>query len=687
MLISVAWLRELVAIDAEPAAIAKALTSRGLTVDAVTDTGGDTVLDVDVPTNRPDALGHRGIAREVAAAFGRRLHPPRSVPRATGAHVEKEIDVVVDDPSLCGRYTARIVRGVTVGPSPEAVVSRLAACGLRSINNVVDISNLVMLELGQPVHFFDLARLSGRTIRVRSAAKGDRLTTLDGVRHDLEPGMVVIADGSGPIALGGVMGGASTEILPETKDVLIEAAWFSPSAVRRTARGLGIATDASHRFERGCDPEAPPAAQDLACHWLSELAGGRTAPGTIDRRPHPAKPPRLTVRLARVAALLGYRPDPAEAVAALAALELAPSRVGDSIAITVPPWRVDLQREADLVEEIGRSLGYDRVPAALPSTAPRGSASPPPPIEDAARERLAARGFHEAINYAMVGAGEDDRFVPPGAPAPVPLDNPISASLSVLRRSLLPGLVRFADQNARRGVPELRLFEVGRIFLGREPGAFPEERLRAGFVWVGAATPPHWSAPPRPADPYDAAGLVEDVLALSSVRGWRRERAVLAALHPGQSIAWRDAEGRPIAWCGALHPAIAGSLAFSAPPLVGEIDLSALGADLRGPVTASPIGNLPAASRDLSLVLDRTTEAGAVVEALARVPSQAPATFAWIDRYEGPGLAAGEVSMTLRVILQPRERTLLDAETESYRQALIAALSAVEGARLRRTEA
>jgi len=171
------------------------------------------------------------------------------------------------------------------------------------------------------------------------------------------------------------------------------------------------------------------------------------------------------------------------------------------------------------------------------------------------------------------------------------------------------------------------------------------------------------------------------------VRGWRRERAVLAALHPGQSIAWRDAEGRPIAWCGALHPAIAGSLAFSAPPLVGEIDLSALGADLRGPVTASPIGNLPAASRDLSLVLDRTTEAGAVVEALARVPSPAPATFAWIDRYEGPGLAAGEVSMTLRVILQPRERTLLDAETESYRQALIAALSAVEGARLRRTEA
>ncbi|HJQ99833.1 MAG TPA: phenylalanine--tRNA ligase subunit beta, partial [Candidatus Polarisedimenticolaceae bacterium] len=563
-----------------------------------------------------------------------------------------------------------------------------AACGLRSINNVVDASNLVMLELGQPVHFFDLARWTGSSIGVRAARAGERLTTLDGVERDLQPGMVVITDGSGPVALGGVMGGAATEIREATKDVLIEAAWFVPAAVRRTARGLGLVTDASQRFERGADPEAPPLAQDLAALWLSDLAGGRPAPGTIDRRARSFEPKHLTVRLARAATLLGYRPDPQESVSALASIELAPQRDGDTIAVTVPSWRVDLAREADVVEEIGRALGYDKVPTALPASAPRASAAPPPPIEDAVRDRLASRGFHETIQYAMIAPGEDDAFVAPGASPPIPLENPISASLAVLRRSLLPGLIRSADQNVRRGIADVRLFEVGRVFLGARAGGFPDEPLRAGFVWEGASAPPHWSTPTRPADAYDAGGLVEDVLALAASSGpFRRERASLGALHPGQSIVWRDPAGRAVAWCGALHPALSGTLAFPAPPLVGEIDLSALGPALPGPVTARPVPNLPAASRDLSLVLDRRTSASAVVDALSRVPSPAPASFAWLDRYEGPGLGPDEVSMTLRVILQPRERTLLDAETETYRQALIAALSAVEGARLRRTEA
>jgi phenylalanyl-tRNA synthetase beta chain len=681
VLISIAWLRELVAVDAEPRAIAAALTARGLTVDAVTAAGDDTVLDIDVPANRPDALGHRGVAREVAAAFGRKLEPARSAPEASGDSVPG-LDVTIDDASLCGRYTARIVRGVAVGPSPPWVVKRLEACGLRSINSVVDVSNLVMLELGQPVHFFDLARLTGTSIGVRAARAGERVTTLDGVERSLGPGMVVITDGSGPIALGGVMGGAATEIRPETADVLIEAAWFAPGAVRRTARGLGIVTDASQRFERGADPEAPSAAQDLAALWLSELASGRMAPGTIDRRPAAPDTTRLTVRLARAATLLGYAPGAEESVAALAALELSPERRGDVISVTVPSWRVDLQREPDVVEEIGRSLGYDRVPTAMPASAPRASSSPPPPIEDAARDRLASRGFHEAITYAMIGSDEDAPFVLAGSPPPIPLENPISSALSLLRRSLLPGLLRAADQNVRRGTADVRLFEVGRVFLG------PDEPLRAGFVWAGGAAPAHWSAPQREADPYDAAGLVEDVLTLSARPGpWRRERAAIPALHPGQSIVWRDAAGTPVAWCGTLHPSLEGALAFGVAPLLGEIDLTGLGRDLPPPVVAQPIANLPAASRDLSLVLDRATPAGAVIEALAGVPSPAPATFRWIDRYEGPGLAKDEVSMTLRVILQPRERTLLDAETEAYRQALIAALSAVEGARLRRTEA
>ena len=688
MLISVAWLRELVAVDADPATIATALTARGLTVDAVTKAGGDVVLDLDVPANRPDALGHLGVAREVAAAFSRPLRPPRAAPPASGAPAEGAVLVAIDDPSLCGRYTARIVRGITVSPSPAWVVERLAACGLRSINNVVDASNLVLLELGQPVHFFDLAKVAGPEIRVRAAREGERLVTLDGIERRLAPGMIVIADARGPAALGGIMGGAGSEITEGTRDVLIEAAWFTPPAVRRTARALGLVTDASQRFERGCDPEAPSAAQDLSCRLLVEIAGGVAAPGMIERRPVARTPVRLDVRFARAATLLGYRPDPSEAEAALAAIELAPVRAPDRISVTVPSWRVDLQREEDVVEEIGRALGYDRVPTALPPSAPRATAHAPAPIEDAARDRLASRGFHEAVSYAMIGPGDDDPFIPEATPPPIPIINPISASLSLLRRSILPGLVRAADQNQRRGLENVRLFEIGRVFLARREGALPDEPLRLGFVWAGAADPPHWSVPTRAADPYDAAGLVEDTLALAlGPLRLTRERAALPALHPGRSILWRLPDGRPIGWCGALHPAVATRLGLAAPPLAAEIDLDLLGTEGPGPVVARAVPHLPAAWRDLSLVLDRGAAAGAVVDALARVPSPAPATFSWIDRYEGKGLAEGEVAMTLRVILQPLERTLLDAETEGYRQALIGALATVEGAHLRRTDA
>jgi phenylalanyl-tRNA synthetase beta chain len=688
VLISVAWLRELVAVDAEPAAIAAALTARGLTVDAVADVRGDVVLDLDVPANRPDALGHLGVAREVGAAFLRPLRPGRGATTGAGSPAEGAVRVTVEDPALCGRYTARIVRGVTVGPSPSWVVERLAACGLRSINNVVDASNLVLLELGQPVHFFDLAKVAGPEIRVRAAREGETLVTLDGVERRLGTGMIVIADGRGPAALGGVMGGAASEIADATRDVLIEAAWFTPSAVRRTSRTLGLVTDASQRFERGCDPEAPTAAQDLSCRLLVELAGGQAAPGMVERRPVPARAARLPVRLARAATLLGYRPDPAEAEAVLAAIGLDPAREGDRISVAVPSWRVDLQREEDVVEEIGRALGYDRVPTAIPREAPRASAHPPAPIEDATRDRLASRGFHEAVNYAMIAPGDDDAFVLPSSPDPIPIVNPISASLSLLRRSILPGLLRSADQNARRGAADVRLFEVGRVFLGRREGHLPDEPLRLGFVWAGSADPAHWSAPPRPADPYDAAGLVEDAMALhGGTLRWKRERAALPALHPGRSILWRGTDGTPLAWCGALHPSLAGALGLASTPLVGEIDLEALGTGSRAPVAARAVPHLPAATRDLSLVLDRKAAAGAIVEALSRVPAPAPATFTWIDRYEGPGLSEGEVAMTLRVILQPLERTLLDAETEGYRQALIGALATVDGARLRRTDA
>ena len=689
MLISYAWLQSLVPVSAAAPEVARRLTSRGLTVDSVATNDGDTIFELDVPANRPDALGHLGVAREVAAAFGLALTPRGGAPPGTGPDVASSVTVTIQAPGLCRRYTARLVRGVTVGPSPAWVVARLAACGIRSINNVVDASNLVMLELGQPVHVFDLATIAGAQIRVRLATQGERLMTLDGVLRTLDPSMLVIADAKRPIGLAGVIGGADTEIRETTKDVLIEAAWFSPGSVRKTGRALSLSTDASQRFERGCDPEAPPAAQELAAGLLATLAGGKPAPGMIDAR-HGAPAPRtLSVRLSRAAGLLGFAPSAQEAEGALAALALTPRAKGDLFEVTVPSWRVDLEREADLVEEIGRHLGYDRIPAAIPHGAPvdsdplGGSR-----VEEAVRDRMCALGFHEAFSYAMIGAGEDDPFLPEGAPAPLALTNPIAETLGLLRRSLLPGLLRAADQNLRRGSGDVRLFEVGGVFAARGAGELPHEPSHAGFAWSGSATPPHWSGSARTADSWDAAGLIEDVLAVAcGDRAFTREKAALPGLHPGKSVLWRDGAGRPVGWCGPVHPELAVRLGLQAELLLGEADLTAAAAVPAAPAAYRSISRLPGTSRDLSLVLAPGTLAGAVVAALAKVVSPAPVELAWIDRYSGPPLNDGEVAMTLRVMLQPLDRTLTDGEAEGYRAALVAALDSVPGARLRRMDA
>lgn len=687
MLISLPWLRELVPSEATTEEIARALTARGLTVDAVLD---EVSLDLDVPANRPDCLGHKGVARELAAALGVSVARRGGVvtfkggPRAT---VEASVRVEVSAPELCGRYTAGIVHDVTVGPSPDWVVARLAECGLRSIDNVVDASNLVMLELGQPVHFFDLARLAGPAIVVRRARAGERLVTLDGVPRTLSADELVIADAERAVALAGVMGGAETEIAASTRTVLVEAAWFSPAAVRRTARRQALTTDASQRFARGTDPEAPAEAQFLAGVLLNRLAGGVPARGLLDLRA--AAPPRrtITVRLARAETLLGFAPDPEEATRALEAIGLAPTPSPGGLEITVPSWRVDVEREADVVEEIGRALGYDRVPSRTPPSAPRETVSPPPPAEETARDRLAALGFRETMSYAMIAAGEDDPFVGPGAPAAMPILNPIASTLTHLRRSLLPGLLRVTDLNVRHGLDEVRAFEVGRTFRARAAGALPTEPLHAGFAWCGAATPRHWSAPARAVDLNDAAGIVEDLLA-TVTRGaaFARERGHLAGLHPGRSICWRDGSGAAVAWCGLPHPELAAALEAKHHVLLGEVDLDRAAAAATPAAAYRPVPRVPAVARDLSIVLSAGRAAGEILAALSRVDAPAPASFSWIDRYEGAPLGPGEVAMTLRVILTPLERTLTDAETEAFRRSLLDALEAVPGARLRRID-
>ncbi|MBZ5639435.1 MAG: phenylalanine--tRNA ligase subunit beta [Acidobacteriia bacterium] len=686
MLVSLKWLGEICDLSGiDPPAVAAALTARGLTVDATLEGAAGVVLDVDVPANRPDCLGHLGLAREAAAAFGRSLLPRRRVSREDGEPLTSLLRLAVDDSDLCPRYTARAIRDVRVGPSPPWVRVRLEACGIRSINNVVDASNLVLLELGHPIHVFDLSRVGGGEIRVRRAAPGEKLTTLDGIERSLGPEMLVIADAGHPIALAGIIGGLESEIAPSTRDVLIEAAYFLPGSVRRTARRLGVSTDASQRFERGADPEGVVEAQETAVRLLLELAGGAPAAGMIDVRAEPSAARHLVLRPERVRRLLGFDPGRPAIRDALVALGLAPRDVEEGgLAVRPPSWRVDLDREEDLVEEVARQIGYDRIPAPPGAAAAPSRGADREAAEERCRTLLAHLGFHEAFNYSMNAADEDVPFVSGGSPPALAISNPIAETLTRLRRSLMPGLLRSADLNLRRGAADVRLFEIGHVFLPRDMAGFPDEPSRVAIAWVGARSPRHWSGPSESVDFPDAAGIVDAIIgALRPDLPSERAPAGLCGLHPGRSTAWTGEAGDAFAWCGEVHPDHARALGLPPRVFVAEVDLSHLVGPSEGRRRAVPLPRVPAVTRDLSLVLGTGTSWIRLLAELRKVGAPAPVRFEALDRYQGAPLAAGEVSVTVRVILQPLERTLTDVETEAYRKALVEAAESGLRARLR----
>lgn len=677
MLFSLAWLRELCPTDRDARSVADALTARGLTVDSVAARGTDHVLDLDIPANRPDCLGHLGVAREISAAFGVPLASEIPAAGFSGRAAGQDVRVDIEDPKLCSRYTAGVVRSVRVGPSPDWVVQRLEICGLRTVNNAVDVSNLVLLQLGQPIHLFDMDKLATderdrKWIRVRAARHEEPLRTLDGVERRLETSMPVIADALHAVALAGVMGGAETEIGPQTRSVLVEAARFDPRAIRSTSRRLGLRTDASFRFERGGDPAAPLAAQSLAARLLVDLAGGRPAPDIVDVYPAPKPARELTLRSSELERLLGFRPTDAEAREALERLHLSPEDTGDGgWRVTVPSWRNDLDREADLVEEVARHLGYDRIPAEIGFDASISTAaSRDDPVEEHSRDILTRLGFHEALGYSMIASGEDDRFVEGQSTVALKLINPIAEPLTQLRRSILPGLVRAVDRNLRRGNRNVRLFEVGRVFHSRDPQVAPDELLRLGLAWSGAGAPSHWSRPDREVDLYDLLGVGEQLLArLQPGSSWTRQAGAPAAFHPGQCARWVGTDGAPVAWGGAVHPEIRRELTEAVYLL--ELELSAFSERTLEIARFRQLPRVPGVVRDLALVLGRDVTFDRVLETLAGVEPPAPVRFDAIDRYEGEPLEKGQISLTVRVTLQPLEKTLTDRESESYRRALL----------------
>ena len=635
----------------------------------------DTVLEIGITPNRGDCLSMLGIAREVAALTGARLRARKPAFREETTAARTLAEVAVEAADLCPRYCARVVRDVAVGPAPARMRTRLAMVGLRPINNVVDATNYVMLELGQPLHAFDRSLLQEGRIVVRRAGAATRFATLDGAVHELVPDDLVIADGRGPVALAGIMGGANSEIREGTTEVLLESAFFTPATVRRTARRLGVSTESSYRFERGVDPSGTAAALDRLAELLVVSAGGRVARGVVERRARTrwvGRPIRL--RAERANALLGTALSPARMGRALTALGAQVQTAGRSVLRVVPPaHRFDLQEEIDLVEEVARLTGYDAVAATIPAVAAgeareddgRGR-------ERSVREALRAVGLDEMVTLAMV-APEDNRDYPGLAAAgerAVALANPLSSEAAEMRRSLIPGLLRALAENRRQGEPVVAGFTLGRVYGARAEGYV--ERTQVAIVVAGTWPPPAIGAQARAADFADVKGALESLCRALHVEGVRWEVAGAEAghLHPGKAARMVVA-GTVFGVAGALHPDRSERLGLDVEPWLAELDLQNLVQYCPRRVIFRPLPRFPAVQRDVAVVVDAGFQAQQVLDAIDELAQPLLEEVRVFDQYTGEPIPPGKKSLAYAVSYRAPDRTLTDDEVNALHQGLV----------------
>ncbi|MBI5529655.1 MAG: phenylalanine--tRNA ligase subunit beta [Deltaproteobacteria bacterium] len=644
---------------------------------------GACVLDVNVTPNRGDCLCHVGIAREVAAIFGLPLKTPSPALTEAEESASAAISVSVRDAAGCPRYLARVLRDVTVGPSPGWLVRRLAAAGVRAINNVVDATNYVMLELGHPMHAFDSRRIRGGTIVVRRAGEGERIIAIDGVERGLRPEDLVIADGEGPVAVAGVMGGERSGIGGDTKDVVLECASFEPRGVRRTSSRLGLSSESSYRFERGVDPAGLERAVDRCAELIVASCGGRVLKGRVAGGG--PVPPRRTVRLrpARLAAVAGATIPAGDALRILAALGVEKTEGdADSIEFSVPTARPDLVLEEDLIEEVLRLWGYDRVTPTLPAN--REFCAPERAGRDlcaAVRASMTAAGFQEIISYSFVAPGSLDVLGIPGRP--LPIRNPLSDEQSVMRMSLLPGILSAASHNVRRRQKSLRLFELGRVFVPVAGAALPDEPIRLAGIVLGRREERSWTHPETDADFYDVKGAVESLCAALKAGPLALGRDGLPAhLHPGRG-ATVNIGGIPAGSLGQLHPGISAKHDLPEAAFVFDLLVDALTRASAGAGAFRPYADFPGVERDMAFLVDNSVPAGDLTAEIAAMRIAEVEGARVFDVYTGPQVGEGRKNVAIGICYRAADRTLTDAEVDAIHARIVAELNERFGGRLR----
>jgi phenylalanyl-tRNA synthetase beta chain len=654
----------------------------------------DEVIEIEITPNRPDAMGVYGVARDLHAVTAAPLAEDPTAADAEPSGSDSASDhasVEIEDADICLRFTARVFEDVTIGPSPLWLKQRLMAAGQRPISNVVDITNYVMLTCGQPLHAFDLDEVRGSRIVVRRAREGEKMTTLDGIERTFTSEAALVCDADGPSGIAGIMGGQISEVSDRTTRVLMEAAtWVGPN-IMRTSKALGLRTEASARFEKQLHPELALAAQRLAAKLMMELCGARLVPGTLDAYPRPAEPREVSLRVERLERLLGERVPDDDVTAILDRLGFAPRADDGRVSVTVPPWRdSDVQREVDLIEEVARIHGLDKLPTTLPAREHTvGRLTPAQRLRRRLEDVLRDRGLHECIAYSFVAPGTLAKIRAFTGSDPLKIDNPLSEDLSAMRPLLLPGLLDAARHNTAHGNAGVALFESAHVYRAAGPleqpgggspgGKLPADENHQLGVLMTRALPATWRSPERDADYFAVRALMDALMDAAGVE-WRPEAGGADGfLHPGRSA--RVAAGREhdIGWIGEVHPAIAREWDLEGPVAGFEIDFDALAALARGPAYYADVTSFPAVLQDIAVVLPDDVSAAQVEEAVRAGGGPLLTSVRVFDVYTGEQVGEGKRSLALRLQFRAPDRTLTDEEVAERRAAIERELAAIGG--------
>ena len=669
MKISLNWLKDYVDIELPLRELLERMIMIGLVVESREEKNGDVILDVETYANRPDTLGHLGMAREIGAMLRTRLKEETGPLADLGVRTSELVDVQILDEDLCPRYCGVVVKGIQTGPSPDWLRARIEAMGLKTINNIVDVSNYVLFATAQPIHTFDLARIAGPRILIRRAKKGEMIRTLDGKDVSLSPEMLVIADEKKAVAIAGVMGGEDSEVTAGTQDVFIESAYFDPASVRKTRKALDLQTDAAYRFERGADISFAPQAAIMAASLLTRF-GGKMSRDPVDVYPRPRKPKELVLRQRRIAELLGVEIDEAFVERTLGDLGFGIKASQNGLwRVQVPSFRVDIEREADLIEEIARFFGYDKIPAVIPpfdilETAP----------SDKGRilklsEGLFHYGFDEVINQSF--ADPERESVLRSGKIPVEIRNPISTKASVLRTTLIGGLLENTAWNRNRGHEGVHIFEIGNVYSWNDNAAAEEPSL--GLSTTGPLGGPHWKGKPLETDFFHLKGALETILENLRYAPIAFTEAASPFFEDDFSLAV-SYKGQTIGRLGKIHTRLLELYSVKGPVYAAELSLEILFGKQPRAFEYVPLPRFPGVVRDLSFLVDRNVPYQLIKQAIDKLGLPYLEKFEVIDHYAGANIPADKKSLSLRFTFRNPKATLVAQDVDRAEQKIMKSL-------------